>query len=56
MYTYKCNNMYQNIEILFLRLRNFFSILFETMTCRTKPEGYQPCDYEEQENPPNIFL
>ena len=39
--------MYKNIELIYLQLRDFFSILFETMTCRTKPEGYQPCDCED---------
>jgi hypothetical protein len=39
------------------QLRKFFSILFESMSCRRKPEEeYQLCDYEEQENPPDIFL
>jgi hypothetical protein len=48
--------MYKRIEYLYLTFRILISTVFETMTCRTKPEGYQPCDYEEQENPPDIFL
>lgn len=47
--------MYKNIEFIYLQLRNLFSILFESMTCRTKPY-YQQCNYEEEDNHPNTLL
>ena len=37
--------MYEILEILYLKLRSFISMLFETMTCRTKPE-YQECNVD----------
>lgn len=40
--------MYKNIEYLYLTLRVLISTIFETMTCRTKPD-YQPCNFEEEE-------
>jgi len=37
--------MYKICEILYLNFCSFISMLFETMTCRTKPE-YQECNVD----------
>ena len=41
--------MYKSIEYLYLTFRVFISTIFETMTCRTKPD-YQACNFEEEES------
>ena len=40
--------MYKSIEYLYLTFRVFISTIFETMTCRTKPD-YQACNFEEED-------
>jgi hypothetical protein len=40
--------MYKSIEYLYLTFRIFISKFFETMTCRTKPDDYQACNFEEE--------
>jgi len=42
------NNMYKFIESFIVNFRNIVSVLFEVMTCRTKPD-YQACNSEEQD-------
>lgn len=41
--------MFKNIEYFYLTFRVFISTIFETITCRTKPE-YQFCNYEEEKS------
>ena len=44
-----CNyNMYKFIESFIVNFRNIISVLFEVMTCRTKPD-YQACNSDEQD-------
>jgi len=40
--------MYKSIEYLYLTFRVLISTIFETITCRTKPD-YQAYNFEEEE-------
>ena len=40
--------MYKEMQELYLNFRKFIYILFETMTCRTKPY-YQSCNYDDDD-------
>ena len=39
--------MFAFLEKIYLHFRVLISIIFEAMTCRTKPE-YKSCNYEEE--------
>ena len=41
--------MYKEIETLYLKFRKFICILFEAVTCRTKPD-YNACNCDEDES------
>jgi len=41
--------MYKSIEFFYDSFRKYMSLLFETLTCRTKPQ-YQHCDGEERQD------